>query len=221
MALVQIKLDSEKLSVVDTTIFKEYKGYSKGYTLNGFISYYYHGKRIAKKIVPSDILEHLPSDRELAFTSIEERRIKSGEPYTGFSYLLSQNRKIYMFNNNRIPKRIIKDEEFEVMYDRQRKWQEGFKNYFNKKYNQPKKDPKSDSKYKEKTKYEKEIPTNDFKPKEKIYSNMSPYELLKYYGINTKKDWRKWMLKNHPDKDPDTDLELVKLINMAAKMMFD
>ena len=54
--------------------FREYMGYSKAYTRNGFICYYLKGGRIAKKDVPTDIIKHLPTDRELTFFSIEERR---------------------------------------------------------------------------------------------------------------------------------------------------
>lgn len=196
--------------VENNNIFREYMGYSKAYTRNGVICYYLKGGRIAKKDVPTDIIKHLPTDRELTFFSIEERRIRDKKPYTGFSFLSSHGRKIYFFNNERIAKRIIKEKEFENMYDKQQRWKEQFENYFNKRQKH------SEQKYNTNS----ELPEKEPEPN-KTYQNMSPFELLRNYNINTKKEWRQWMLKNHPDKKPDTDIDLVGLINVAASIVFD
>jgi len=217
-------------ALTHSTFFREYQGYSKGYTLNGFICYYYRGRRIAKKAVPVEIFKHLPTDRELVFAAIEERRIRNKRPYTGFSFLKSHGRKIYMFNGERIPKRIIKETEFEGMYDRARKWQEEFHKYRQKQEQKwkeefwhqsqntqskkPENKTKNSSSESGNTKSKSSATTFD-------YRNLSPYQLLKQYKIERKRDWRQWMLHNHPDKNPDTDEELVKLINMAANIFFD
>lgn len=186
-----------------------YQGYSKKYTRNGFICYYFNDRRTSKAKMPKEVLNTLPSDREVAFTEIL-RRTKN-KPYTGFTFLPSRGRKIYMFNGERIPKRIITDKEFERMRNLERIWKAKYEEYSksNNQSKEPNKEPnenKADPP-KERTEYKKPIPSN-------------PYDLLKEYGINNRKDWRRWMLKNHPDKNPNTDIELVKLINMAVKIVF-
>lgn len=207
--------------VFNETFFREYEGYRKGYTQNGFIVYYFEVCRMAKKSVPKEVLKHLPSDRELVFAAIEERRIRNKKPYTGFTFLESYGRKIYMFNNERIPKRIITKQEFEQMRDWHEQWRQRYDYYRQKQSertqtqsNQP---PPKEKPFESK---KEEIPPKDSKKKE-FYEDLSPYQLLKQYGITNKKEWRLWMLKNHPDKNSQTDEALVKLINMAANMIFD
>ncbi len=52
------------------------------------------------------------------------------------------------------------------------------------------------------------------------YAKLEPRELLNTYGIFSRKEWRRWMLKFHPDKKPDTDRELVALINIAIDIVY-
>lgn len=54
----------------------------------------------------------------------------------------------------------------------------------------------------------------------KSSENISPEQLLSKHNIHTVKDWRQWLLKNHPDKNENCDIELVQLINMAANIVF-
>ena len=78
-----------------------------------------------------------------------------------------------MFNNSKIPKKITKEDEFQNIYDRTQKWKDDFETYFNKKY--------AHTKPKEHKQKEKSVTI-------KIYSNLSPYELLRYYNINNKRE---------------------------------
>lgn len=193
-----------------------YQGYSKKYTRNGFICYYFNDLRVAKAKVPREVINTLPSDRDTCFTEIL-RRTKN-KPHTGFTFLLSHGRKIYMFNNERIPKRIITDKEFERMRDLTRKWKAKYEEYSKSNY-QRKEQNSNDTKNETNNENEsKPDPPRSSERKKPLPSN--PYDLLREYGINNKKDWKKWMLKNHPDKNPNTDIELVKLINMAVSIVF-
>lgn len=45
-------------------------------------------------------------------------------------------------------------------------------------------------------------------------------ELLKKFKIVTKKDWKEWMKQNHPDKNPDANLQDVQEVNAAANRIF-
>ncbi len=56
--------------------------------------------------------------------------------------------------------------------------------------------------------------------KKQEQANLSPKELLAKYNIYNVQDWRRWLLKYHPDKNPNTDIELVQLINMAANIIY-
>jgi len=44
--------------------------------------------------------------------------------------------------------------------------------------------------------------------------------LLNDHQILSRKDWKEWMLKNHPDKNLQTDVELVARINTAMEMIY-
>ncbi len=180
--------------------------YAKKYTRNGFICYYFKDRKIAKSKIPINILNSFPTDREIVFIEI----LKRTKIFTGFTFLSSQGRKIYMFNGCRIPKRIITDQEFEKMRNIRTQWEKTY-SAFRKGYSKKENVPSGPSK--EKT---KETP----EPEKEINPHLNPYELLQKYKINNKKDWKLWMLKNHPDKNPNTNIELVKLINMAVSVIF-
>lgn len=40
-------------------------------------------------------------------------------------------------------------------------------------------------------------------------------------GISNKTEWKKWLLKNHPDKNPQIDQEIVKKVISKGKALFD
>ena len=44
---------------------------------------------------------------------------------------------------------------------------------------------------------------------------LTPHQLLSKLGIESRKDWKKWILRNHPDKNPGADILLVQLVNAA------
>ncbi len=50
--------------------------------------------------------------------------------------------------------------------------------------------------------------------------NINPETLLKDNGITTRKEWLRWLQINHPDKNPNIDVNLVALINTAAEMLY-
>jgi len=190
------------MSLQSITPTNDYMNYQKKYTLNGLICYYFNNRKIAKSKVPKEVLNNFLGDRETAFIEIEKRT--KNKHYTGFTCFESHGKTLYYYNGERIPKRIIKTNEFEKIRNLTRIWEESYKEYY-KKYKQP------------------EEETNSNEPKEetpKVDAHLTPHELLQKYNINSKSDWKKWMLKNHPDKNPDTDIELVKLINMATDIIF-
>lgn len=43
---------------------------------------------------------------------------------------------------------------------------------------------------------------------------------LEKLGIRSKKEWKEWLLKNHPDKNPSIDQELVKRVIALGKTIF-
>jgi len=48
------------------------------------------------------------------------------------------------------------------------------------------------------------------------FKNQQYQDLLTKYGIFNKRDWKKWLVKNHSDKNPNTDLVLLAKINEAV-----
>lgn len=53
-----------------------------------------------------------------------------------------------------------------------------------------------------------------------VHGNNIAIMELKKYGITNKKDWKKWLLENHPDKNKDSNEETVKIINELANKAF-
>nr|WIL04156.1 hypothetical protein Clen_226 [Cedratvirus lena] len=45
-------------------------------------------------------------------------------------------------------------------------------------------------------------------------------ELFDSLGIKDEKDWKRWLLKNHPDKNPNADTDLVGIVNSRARLYF-
>lgn len=45
-------------------------------------------------------------------------------------------------------------------------------------------------------------------------------DVLKRLNITTKKEWKEWLLKNHPDKNPSSDQELVTKVIAQGKLRF-
>ncbi len=45
--------------------------------------------------------------------------------------------------------------------------------------------------------------------------------ILKKFKIETKLEWKKWMLENHPDKVNDSSQEILKLVINAGRVVFD
>jgi hypothetical protein len=44
--------------------------------------------------------------------------------------------------------------------------------------------------------------------------------LLAQHNITSRKDWKKWMLQNHPDKNPSADVTLVARVNKAVDLAY-
>jgi hypothetical protein len=45
-------------------------------------------------------------------------------------------------------------------------------------------------------------------------------KLLLSHNIKDRKEWKKWLLQHHPDKNPNVDINLVQRINAAAGRIF-
>lgn len=61
---------------------------------------------------------------------------------------------------------------------------------------------------------------SDISDDEVIRTIIDAMRLLERLDIKSKKDWKVWMLRNHPDKNPNADELLVKLVNTAVSMVF-
>lgn len=63
----------------------------------------------------------------------------------------------------------------------------------------------------------KPIPKSKPAPRSNIPKGVS---VLITLGITTKKEWKNWLLKNHPDKLPDADVELCARVIEEGKRRF-
>ncbi|SPN79622.1 Hypothetical protein BRZCDTV_445 [Brazilian cedratvirus IHUMI] len=66
----------------------------------------------------------------------------------------------------------------------------------------------------------KPIPKKKPPPTNPIILNLQTKELFDSLGIKDEKDWKKWLLKNHPDKNPNADIDLVGMVNNRARVYF-
>lgn len=55
---------------------------------------------------------------------------------------------------------------------------------------------------------------------EGLIKNAQNKGLLGDLGIKTIKDWKTWLRANHPDKNPEGDLDLVAKVNNEANKVF-
>nr|WIL03076.1 hypothetical protein Cbor_327 [Cedratvirus borely]WIL03783.1 hypothetical protein Cplu_327 [Cedratvirus plubellavi] len=63
-----------------------------------------------------------------------------------------------------------------------------------------------------------EIPKKE--PSNPFIANLQTKELFDSLGIKDEKDWKKWLLRNHPDKNPNADMDLVGIVNNRARLYF-
>jgi hypothetical protein len=56
--------------------------------------------------------------------------------------------------------------------------------------------------------------------KNPFIANLETKELFDSLNIKDEKDWKKWLLKNHPDKNPNADMDLVGIVNNRARLYF-
>lgn len=95
-----------------------------------------------------------------------------------------------------------------------------FRNFFNEKYAQYNQQNSQNSNNQQNSQNTNNQNNTDNQNNTKNQNNANMnIELLKKYGINNKKDWKMWLVKNHPDKSPDTDQELVKSIITAGRKL--
>jgi hypothetical protein len=65
---------------------------------------------------------------------------------------------------------------------------------------------------------------NEFPKKENtinpFVAHLETKEFFDSLGIKDEKDWKKWLLRNHPDKNPNADMDLVGIVNNRARLYF-
>ena len=72
----------------------------------------------------------------------------------------------------------------------------------------------------------KPVPPQTKKPpppplsKNPLLASLQTKELFDSLGIKDEKDWKRWLLKNHPDKNPNADTDLVGIVNSRARLYF-
>jgi hypothetical protein len=52
------------------------------------------------------------------------------------------------------------------------------------------------------------------------YPKKLHHDILKEYNITDRSSWKKWLIKNHPDKNPDIKQDIVKTIIEAGQLIF-
>lgn len=57
-------------------------------------------------------------------------------------------------------------------------------------------------------------------PPPPVPQSPSHWQLLQREKIYSRADWKKWMLRNHPDKNPHIDSELVAAVNAAVAIYY-
>lgn len=67
---------------------------------------------------------------------------------------------------------------------------------------------------------QKQKKDQEYKPKSTPKKNKDDDTLLDSLGIKTKKDWKNWILANHPDRNKDTNLDLCKRVLSLGKIKF-
>ena len=177
---------------------KNSNDYNFKYASNGTkIFYEKGGRRVSKKDIPTEWLEHIKeSDSILTISQLIHTK-------TGLLIEIERlQRKIEEIDAKLVDKNIpdaktaeryIQNESNarkkrteEIKGERKRKTEEFFKSKFGKK----------DDPYKKFFENYKE---------EKV--TISQESILKKFNITTKKEWRVWLLKNHPDKNSNTNLD--------------
>lgn len=151
----------------------------------------------------------------------------------GYSYLkgsFSNAKKCYYFNGRRVKKADIPKDELPNIKNMQeewdKKWKKGYeeaREYYRRVYEENKR------KYEEDRRRSAENSSNSSnssngssssQPEEPAPKWKKGQELLDEYGIKNKKDWKMWLLKNHPDKNKEVDIDLVARINAEAEKIY-
>ena len=195
-------------------------------TCGGTTRYFKNDKFVKQKDVPKEIRHRLEfllhgwsslyastlDDRSLLELVNSSKTTDSDYSYKDFGTSIQ-----YYKDGVRIPKRCIPPWVFENMRDSTREWSYNFWKYAGcsrKHY--------SYSEFPDETQKPKEEPKEE--PKDYKSFNISVYfearSFLNEQGITDRKSWKKWMLKNHPDKNPDFDIELVQLVNGAIDLVY-
>ena len=209
------------------------QGYSIITSKRGYILYRLNGKRIAKNNVPSHIVRILMIDYKKPIIDCDSSKNKTQcEEYHEYTYMPTGNSKFDLNDNPKegffyycdgiwverfdlphwVSHKDMKDERSASTF--RERWNKLWRAYKEGKEKVDKTYRKTFSHNKSKYREYKE------KCSSGLPDNMNPESLLCENGINNKKDYYKWILKNHPDKNPDADINLVALINTAVEMVY-
>lgn len=86
----------------------------------------------------------------------------------------------------------------------EQKKKQKFEEFFKQKYSWYKAPPKKEKEPETKNFEKEKEPESESEPKHKCYS-MSNMQILKYFNINDRKEWKDWLRNNHPDKGGNTE----------------
>lgn len=181
--------------------------YSTRRTVNGLITYLLDGKRIPKRDVPKPFLSQIP------MPEIDKDTKRSPFYLPGYSYLQGFGRtRLYYYEGVRIQKSRIPKKELENIIDAHAYWSN--------KWEQTRRD--AQDKFEKEYRKEEKTPNKEepHRAKGPAYLKMSPPELLQAEKIHSRSDWKIWMLRNHPDKNPDSDTQLVAMVNAAVHLVY-
>lgn len=175
-------------------------GYRMIITEEGRKKFRFNNRVIAQKKIPSEIMKALieKAPKVSRYDILKEHK---GDG-TGFMYSKAEfngtTRNYYFFNGFSIPKKDLPPEAFESMKDRQEYFKDRFSSYYSQTHSN----------------------SRDYTSYTSVSVTEQALKLLEDQGIASRKDWKKWMLKHHPDRNPDTSLELVQLVNSAVELIY-
>lgn len=198
--------------------------YSIKRTRNGITRYYLDNVFVKIADVPDDVknrlefilhgwsdkyAQSLPSDRVATLCLSHPTNTRE------YSYHDVGTCVQYYRNGVRVPKRCIPPWEFQGMRDLAAEWRERFRAYSSSRNTRPEPEKTRDETESEKTKDEPRPPKMD----QNVSTYVNARKLLESVGITDQKTWKAWLLKNHPDKNPAVDLDLVQLVNGAIDLV--
>lgn len=231
----QTKIISDSESEWSNEVRRRRSRWSIKRTQGGTTRYYYQEKLVKSSQVPTRVRDRLefylhgwsPYAQSLTSTNLiqhQETLKKTQTEYRFKDYGIpvgAKRRTIQYYRGKfRVPKRCVPPWEYERMRERFRKARE---QYQEKHKSFPGEESSESSRKQEESENTRED-SDSKKDSEGVPPPISEYlkakQLLERMGISDRKSWRKWSMKNHPDKNPEIDVELVAMVNAAVDYLY-